>query len=177
MRRVFRCRASFSRPSRCAPYEARKRATWPDRRGPRRAPLATIRGVEQVAAQVHPGPIYERPSPAARLTTARSELSPTWPDARDRRAESSTPRRFGGGLPPWPGPGVGDGPIRAHPYRPLPRSWLWWRRGGRISRSPDFVSVLPANRPLFEWRDPGSNRGHHDFSVICKSPWVCGFAA
>jgi hypothetical protein len=33
----------------------------------------------------------------------------------------------------------------------------------------EFTSVLPAKRRFLEWRDPDSNRGHHDFQTYSEA--------
>jgi hypothetical protein len=36
---------------------------------------------------------------------------------------------------------------------------FWWAEKRRF----EFAGVLPAKRRFLQWRDPDSNRGHHDF--------------
>jgi hypothetical protein len=55
------------------------------------------------------------------------------------------------------------------PQRYLQNCWLWCKPYWTKNACPEFVCVLSANRRFFEWRDPDSNRGHHDFQS-CALP-------
>ena len=46
-----------------------------------------------------------------------------------------------------------------------PRSWLWWITRRRTTTPSGLEDVFPANPWFLEWRDPDSNRGHHDFQL------------
>jgi hypothetical protein len=48
---------------------------------------------------------------------------------------------------------------------------LWWAEKPRFQST----GVLPAKRRFLQWRDPDSNRGHHDFQSqsIRSNPFYC----